>query len=81
MQIQISRWGNSLGVRIPKDVARRAGLSEGARVEIEAEDNRIVIVPVAPRYRLEDLLEGMTPEAMREAFDWGPDLGREVVDE
>jgi len=81
MQVQISRWGNSLGVRIPKDVARRAGLSEGARVEIEAEDNRIVIVPSTPRYRLEDLLEGMTPEAMREAFDWGPDLGREVVDE
>ncbi len=81
MQVQISRWGNSLGVRIPKDVARRAGLSEGARVEIEAEDNRIVIAPSAPRYRLEDLLEGMTPEAMREAFDWGRDLGREAVDE
>jgi antitoxin MazE len=81
MQVQISRWGNSLGVRIPKDVARRAGLSEGSRVEIEAEDNRIVIVPSAPRYRLEDMLEGMTPEAMREAFDWGPDVGREAVDE
>jgi antitoxin MazE len=81
MQVQISRWGNSLGVRIPKDVARRAGLSEGSRVEIEAEDNRIVIAPSAPRYRLADLLEGMTPEAMREAFDWGPDVGREAVDE
>jgi len=81
MQVQISRWGNSLGVRIPRDVARRAGLSEGSRVEIEAEDNRIVIAPSAPRYRLADLLEGMTPEAMREAFDWGPDVGREAVDE
>ena len=81
MQVQINRWGNSLGVRIPKDVARRAGLAEGARVEIEAEEGRIVIAPSAPRYRLEDLLEGMTPEAMREAFDWGPDRGREAIDE
>jgi len=25
-------------------------------------------------------LKGMTPEAMREAFDWGPDRGREIVE-
>jgi antitoxin MazE len=25
-------------------------------------------------------LTGITPEDMREAFDWGPDVGREVVD-
>lgn len=33
-----------------------------------------------PRYTLKDLLVGMTPEAMRKAFDWGPDVGREVVE-
>jgi antitoxin MazE len=81
MKVQVSRWGNSLGVRIPKDIADRAGLRAGARVEINAEDDRIVIAPARPRYRLEDLLKGMTPEAMREAFDWGPDVGREAVDE
>jgi hypothetical protein len=25
-------------------------------------------------------LKGMTPEAMRQAFDWGPDKGREIVE-
>ena len=29
------------------------------------------------RYVLADPLKGMTPEAMREAFGWGPDKGRE----
>ncbi|HZC16598.1 MAG TPA: UDP-glucose/GDP-mannose dehydrogenase family protein, partial [Caulobacteraceae bacterium] len=29
--------------------------------------------------RREDLFSDMTPEAMREAFDWGPDVGRENV--
>jgi antitoxin MazE len=81
MQVQITRWGNSLGVRIPRGLAERIGLRAGARVEIEAEDGRIVIARSTPRYRLEDLLQGMTPAAMREAFDWGPDIGREVVSE
>ena len=80
MQVQVARGGNSLGLRIPKDVAREAGIREGARVEIEAEGGRIVISPARPRYLLADLLAGITPEAMRDAFDWGPDAGREIVE-
>jgi antitoxin MazE len=80
MQVQVARWGNSLGLRIPKDIAQRAGLREGTRVDIEAEGERIVISPARRRYVLAELLRGITPEAMREAFDWGPDKGREVVE-
>ena len=80
MQVRVARWGNSLGLRIPKDIAGRAGLCAGARVEVEAEGDRIIITPARRRYVLADLLKGMTPEAMREAFDWGPDKGREIVE-
>ncbi len=80
MQVQVARWGNSLGLRIPKDIASRAGLREGARVEVETEGDRIIITPARRRYVLADLLKGMTPQAMREAFDWGPDKGREIVE-
>jgi antitoxin MazE len=80
MQVQVARWGNSLGVRIPKQIAERAGLREGARVELEAETDRVVITRARPRYQLAELLEGMTPQPMREAFDWGPNQGREVVE-
>jgi antitoxin MazE len=79
MRVQVARWGNSLGLRIPKEIAREAGLSVGMRVEVAAEDGRIVISPDRPRYRLEALLEGMTPEDMHAAFDWGPEVGREIV--
>jgi antitoxin MazE len=67
-------------VRVPKDIATRVGLREGSRVQIEAEGNRILISVARPVYRLDELLDGMTPESMREAFDWGDDAGREVVD-
>jgi antitoxin MazE len=43
MQVVLARWGNSLGLRIPKDIVSRTGLSEGARVEVAAEGNRIII--------------------------------------
>ena len=78
--MQVARWGNSLGLRIPKDIAAQVGLREGSRVEIAVEGERIVITPARRRYALAELLEGMTPEAMREAFDWGPDRGREIVE-
>jgi antitoxin MazE len=81
MQITASRWGNSLGVRIPKDIAERVGLSAGDSVDVEAKGDQIVISLRRPRYRLADLLVRMTPDAMREAFDWGPDIGREIVDD
>ena len=81
MQVRVARWGNSIGLRIPKDIAQRAGLREGARVDVEVEGDRVVVSPARPRYVLAELLKGMTPQAMREAFDWGPDKGREIVDE
>ena len=79
MHVQLTKWGNSLGLRIPKDLASRFRLTEGMQVDVKAERGRIVISVDRPRYRLEDLLAGITPEDMHEAFDWGPDVGREAV--
>jgi antitoxin MazE len=78
MQVQLTRWGNSLGLRIPKDLAGRYRLTEGSRVELKAVGDHIVI-SMPRRYDLADMLAGITPEAMHEAFDWGDDLGREIV--
>ena len=78
MQVRVSQWGDDLGPRIPRGIASRTGLREGDRVEIEAKAERIIIYPARRRYVLADLLKGMTPEAMREAFDWGPDQSREI---
>jgi antitoxin MazE len=80
MQVQVTKWGNSLGIRVPKEVATRVGLSEGSRVEVTADGDRIIISAERPVYTLDELLVGMTPDAMHEAFDWGPDVGDEVVE-
>ena len=79
MRAQIGKWGNSTAVRIPREIAAAVRLEEGTPVEIEVSGDVLVIRPVQRRYTLEELLDGMTPEAMQDAFDWGPDVGREIV--
>jgi antitoxin MazE len=45
--VDIKRWGNNLGVRLPVAVARAARLHADQRVRISVEDGRVVITPVA----------------------------------
>jgi antitoxin MazE len=46
MKIQVSKWGNSLAVRLPADYARTAGLREGDMVEADVSPNgAMTIVP------------------------------------
>lgn len=84
-QVIVGRWGKNLAIRVPGDVARDAKLRAGERLEVEARDAEIVIRRVAPRVTIEEMFRGKTPEEWRrdyaDAFDWGPDVGREIVDE
>lgn len=79
VQLKVTKWGNSLGLRVPKDVAARAGLTEGARVDIEGfDDGRIVITPSRRRYTIEELVAGMTPEGSEFMEDDWP-MGEELI--
>jgi antitoxin MazE len=81
MQVHVSKWGNSLGLRLPQALVKQIGLSEGQTVSVIADGNRLIVEAAAPNYRLEDLLANITHEAMSAAFDWGADKGRETVDD
>ena len=84
-QVTIGKWGKNLAVRFPNEIAKAAGLSDGERVEIETLDGDIVIRRAVPHFTLEELFQGKSPKEWRaayaDAFDWGPDVGREVVKE
>jgi antitoxin MazE len=84
-EVTVGKWGKSLAVRLPGEIVRAARLKDGERVEIETEDGDIVIRRVAPRLTLAGMFRGKTPEEWRElyrgAFEWGPDVGREIVEE
>lgn len=59
---KIQKWGNSLGIRIPKSVAEKLNLAENSEVEIEHKNGTIVIFPAKKQYSLESLLKNITKE-------------------
>ncbi|MGE5141289.1 MAG: AbrB/MazE/SpoVT family DNA-binding domain-containing protein [Rudaea sp.] len=44
--LDIKRWGNNLGVRLPAAVAKAAHLHADQRVRVSVEEGRVIIVPV-----------------------------------
>ena len=78
MGTKVARWGNSLALRLPRDVAARANLAEGQEVDIEVEGEVVTIRRRSPRYGLEELLAGVTDENLHDETDWGRPEGKEV---
>jgi antitoxin MazE len=74
----INRWGNSLGVRIPLQVANELGFKIGTVVDVTIEDGKAVISPVKKKYTLAELLEGVTPDLIEGEYDWGQPVGNEA---
>ena len=40
MELQVSKWGNSLALRLPITLAKKAGLREGSRVQADVTAGR-----------------------------------------
>ena len=79
MSITLHRWGNSVGLRLPKSLLEQLGLGEGSQVDLKVDGNRLVIEPVRHRrLTMAELLEGFSPDDRPEEVDWGPPVGREV---
>lgn len=78
MRTQVSRWGNSLGVRIPKAYAEELGLAEGATVDVKVSGRNLVMEPAQREYALEELVSGITPKNRHAETDWSAPRGKEV---
>ena len=59
MTATISKWGNSQGLRFPKDIMKDLHLAIGDKVNIFVKDNKAVIEPIKKEkihYTIEDLV-------------------------
>lgn len=80
MNIQVGKWGNSLGVRIPGPLAKELGLHEGSELDLQQVSGTLVLRPVLRdegEYCLEEMLARITPEMLHGDSDWGDPAGKE----
>ena len=79
MKTRLQKWGNSLGLRIPKMLALETHLDSGKEVDIVAEGESLVIRAVCPRsHKLSELLSRMTPANRHDEADFGKHVGKEI---
>ena len=79
MQTKIQKWGNSLGVRIPRSLAAEAEVGAGSAVDISVDKGSLRIRPARRRrYALRELLRKITPRNVHEEVATGPAVGREA---
>ncbi|HQO09541.1 MAG TPA: AbrB/MazE/SpoVT family DNA-binding domain-containing protein [Clostridiales bacterium] len=76
MQMVIKKWGNSLGLIIPKIIANDLDIKDGTSVEVQQLNGNIVISP--KRYKLSDLLDKIDESNKHEVTDFGKAEGKEA---
>ncbi|PIQ68623.1 MAG: hypothetical protein COV91_03130 [Candidatus Taylorbacteria bacterium CG11_big_fil_rev_8_21_14_0_20_46_11] len=83
MSTKVTKWGNSLGLRIPHELATKYRLRDGVKVAFTGTPKGVLVTAVVETAgkRLPPLREAMAnfiPE-MTERVDWGRDVGKEII--
>jgi antitoxin MazE len=79
VKMRVQKWGNSLGIRIPKALAQEVGISADSEVKILARDGKILISPIKQRSpSLRQLLSKVTPANLHSELDVGRAVGKEA---
>jgi antitoxin MazE len=76
MESTIQKWGNSLGIRIPKLFAKQLELNDGSQVEVVQEGNKIIIYPYI-RESLGEKLKKIKTKNIHSEISTGDRIGNE----
>lgn len=82
--LTLSRWGNSLSIRIPKKVLDALKLTNDDKVSYQVEDNKIILTPEKKESPLRKIFDGFDTEAYfknepkNKEVDWGQPQGKEL---
>lgn len=80
MVVTINKWGNSQGIRFPKELLKKLHAKVGSSLNLEYEDGRVIIEPIdtPPKYNIHDLVKNIKPDDRPEEVSWGKTEGKEI---
>jgi len=78
MTATLSSWGNSQGLRFPKEILKELHLSIGDKLNISIENQKIIIEPIKKRkkYSIDELVAKM-PKDYRPSEELSDRVGQE----
>jgi antitoxin MazE len=78
IELQIGKWGNSIGIRLPKHISEALHLRPKDKVSCAIENGKLILKPVRTvnKYTLKELLAKV--EEPIEEKSWGKPEGEEV---
>lgn len=74
----LGKWGNSVGIRLPKQILEISGIGLSDPLTIHAEKDRIVIERRRRRITLAGILRTWPKGQAFKELDWGPTRVHEV---
>ena len=77
MKTKVSRWGNSLALRLPKGMAASHRITEGSDIEIIEREDGLLLSPVFKQFSFDELMERMSPDNLHEEISTGEPQGME----
>jgi antitoxin MazE len=81
MRVAVKKWGNSAAVRIPASVMAATNITLNQEVSVREQDGMIVIEPVRRKIKsLSEYVAEITPDNIHGLIDFGPDVGREIIE-
>ena len=79
MTTTISTWGNSQGMRFPKDVMKELNLSIGDKLKILVKDHKIILEPLKKekqKYDIKELVSKL-PQDYKISEEFSTQMGEE----
>ena len=75
--VKIQKWGNSQGIRIPKNIIDILDWDDNEVVEMSAQGGNLIIKP-HKRKTIEELFANYDGTYEKESIDWGDPVGKEI---
>jgi len=76
MTVAVKKWGNSLALRIPKDIAKSMQVDDNSILDLELSDKGLLLKP-KKRSRLEELVSRIDETNLHSEVNTGHTVGNE----
>lgn len=76
--VSLQKWGNSQGIRIPKNILELLGWKNNEKLLMLTEEDKIIIKPAKEKKNIEILFENFEGDYKPIEIDWGKPVGNEI---